>query len=250
MELARDKLEWIEYDLLKNFPEVVQATFLRQGGYSSAPFQSLNLSHSVGDKPDAVKANRNLVQQQLQLPFILYAKQTHQTEVAIIKTGKEALPEADALITQTKGVGLAITHADCQAALFFDPATQTIAACHAGWRGLVKNIYRKTVEAMHHAFQCNPKDLLVGISPTLCVDHSEFLQYKEEFPSEFWDFQEEPFHFNLRAIAQKQLNGAGIPDRNIEFSQLCTFCEQKDCYSHRREKKTGRHATIIGLISR
>ena len=45
-----------------------------------------------------------------------------------------------------KDCGLVIQHADCQAAIFFDPVRKAIANVHCGWRGSVCNIYAKTVE--------------------------------------------------------------------------------------------------------
>ncbi len=248
MEFSRDKLEWIEYDILSSYPEIVQATFLRHGGTSRPPFHSLNLSSSVGDHADSLKVNRDLVHKQFPLPKIFYARQVHKNKVYVVRKTEKNLPEADSLITQDKGVALAITHADCQAALFFDPITKTIGACHAGWRGLISHIFEATVQALHKTFQVDPKNLLVAISASLCQDHAEFSSYKEGFPKEYWGFQKEGF-FDLKAIGQKQLNGVGIPDSQIEISDSCTFCNEKDFFSHRREKKTGRHATLIGLQS-
>ena len=61
----------------------------------------------------------------------------------------DKIPVADALFTTEKGVGLAITHADCLAVIFYDPVHEAIAVIHAGWRGLVQNILARTVDALH-----------------------------------------------------------------------------------------------------
>ncbi len=246
MEFSKERMEWIEYDLFSSYPEIVQATFLREGGVSKPPFHSLNLSTSVGDNPDSVKVNKDLVHKQFHIPKVVYTKQVHKDKVGVVRKTDKNIEEADALITQDKGVALAATHADCQVAIFFDPITKTIGVAHAGWKGLVLNIYKKTIEAMHKVFQVDPKNLIVGISPSLCKEHAEFSSYKEEFLEEYWSFQEKGF-FDLKALGKKQLTEAGVPDGHIEVSDMCTFCNAKECFSYRREKKTGRHATLIGL---
>jgi copper oxidase (laccase) domain-containing protein len=44
-----------------------------------------------------------------------------------------------------------------------------------------------------------------------------------------------------------QLTAAGIAEENIEISEICTYCNIKDYFSHRREAKGGRHATVVVL---
>jgi copper oxidase (laccase) domain-containing protein len=41
---------------------------------------------------------------------------------------------------------------------------------------------------------------------------------------------------------------AGIPEQNIEISDLCTFCEENLFFSHRRDKgNTGRMIAVIRM---
>ncbi|EKE08239.1 MAG: hypothetical protein ACD_17C00269G0001 [uncultured bacterium] len=140
-----------------------------------------------------------------------------------------------------------MTHADCQAAIFYDPVHEAIAVIHAGWRGLVQNIYARTLEAMQREIGTQPQNLIVCIAPSLGPDHAEYKNYKQDFPQEFWDFQKEPNYFNFWDLSRFQLSSLGILDKNIEIVETCTACHLKDYFSYRREKDTGRHGTVVAL---
>ncbi len=243
-------LEWLEFDLLKAFPRLSHGAFLRHGGISQEPFASLNVSISTGDHPDSVKANREIICKALDIPKIVYAKVNHGINIEwVTNANAGSLPESDALFTTEKNLGLAITHADCQAAIFYDPATQAIGIVHAGWRGLVQNMYEKAVGAMHREVGTLAKDLIVCVSPSIGPDHAEYKNYREDFPEELWSFQMQPNHFDFWAIAKKQLTACGILEKNIEISDICTYCSRENCFSYRRDRKTGRHATVVALKS-
>jgi YfiH family protein len=247
--MDKQNIEWLDYDILKNFPKIFSATFLRHGGISVENFSSLNSADAVGDHPDAVKVNRELLRKTSNMDQLVYLKQVHGTAIVEI-TKENALShfEADGLITREKNIALVITHADCQAALFYDARQEIIGAFHVGWKGLVQNFYSIAVKALQNK-GCQSKDLYVAISPSLGKDHAEFKDYKKTFPKEFWDFQDQdkPNYFDLTAIAKSQLKSLGLLDKNIEISDQCTYCHPEDFYSYRRDKITGRHATMIGL---
>jgi hypothetical protein len=245
--MDKQDIQWLEYDIFKNFPQIFSATFLRHGGISVDNFFSLNIADAVGDHPDAVKVNRELLRKTANVEILAFLKQVHGINIVEI-TKENALNhfEADGFITREKNIALVIAHADCQAAMFYDPHQQIIGAFHVGWKGLVQNFYSLAVKMMQSK-GCQLKDLYVAISPSLGEDHAEFKDYKKTFPKEFWDYQIKPLYFDLTAIARAQLKGAGISDKNIEISDQCTYCNPQDFYSYRRDKITGRHATMIAL---
>ncbi len=248
MEFEKRKLEWLEFDLLEPFPHVIHGVFLRHGGASKAPFETLNLSTEVGDHPDTVKVNREAVRKALGLPKIVFAHQTHGTNVhRVTAKNCEKVPAADALFTSEKDLGLAISHGDCQGAIFYDPVHEAIAVAHCGWKGTAQNIYARVVSAMHQEIGTQAHNLIVCISPSLGPDHAEYKNYKHEIPQDLWSFQTKPNYFDFWAISKKQLNGCGIPEKNIEISDLCTVCNKSDYFSYRVDKKTGRNATVAGL---
>lgn len=213
MHFAKDKIEWLEYDLLKNFPQLSHGVFLRHGGTSEGSFASLNASDSVGDHPDNVKANRDLLLESSGLSKLIFLKLRHGSNVFHLKAENEKIPEADAAFTQEKNIGLVVTHADCQGALFYDPENEAIGICHCGWKGSVQNVYANLVNAMKAEIGTEPSNLLVCISPSLGPDHAEFVNYKKELPEDFWSFQTSPNLFDFWAISRKQLNGLGIPEK-------------------------------------
>jgi polyphenol oxidase len=248
VENDQGKLEWLEFDQLEKYPHVVHGVFARHGGVSIGPFAALNISQEIGDHPDSVKVNRERISKALDAGFIVFPHQKHGADIVrVTKKNFSSVLQADALFTTEKNIALAISHADCQAAIIYDPAHEMIAVAHVGWRGSVQNLYAKLIEALKNEIGSKPKDLLVCISPSLGPCHAEFKNYKQELPEGFWAFQTKPHYFDFWAISRMQLTAAGIPDKNIEIAEVCSYCTPKDYYSYRREAKTGRNATVVVL---
>lgn len=242
-----EELDWLEFDVFSGYPNLFQAVFMRRGGISQGKFSSLNLSDEVGDNLNHVVKNREIVHKVCGTELI-FMKQRHGVEVVEI-TSKNKLSGhvCDGLYTKEKKLALVVTHADCQAAIFYDPQKEIIGALHVGWRGLVKGAYASFLQTLKEREQCDPQDLLVAISPSLGPTHAEFLNYKEEFPPEFEDFMVKKNYFDLKEIARFQLTKAGVLEKNIEISPLCTYENSKDFFSHRRDKETGRNGTLIAM---
>jgi YfiH family protein len=194
-------------------------------------------------------ANLALIQKTIDLPEpVISSRQLHGTEINRIssKEANEAIA-GDGLITNISGLSLMIKHADCQAALFYDPIKKAIANVHSGWRGSVQNIYQKTVEKMKQEYGSKPEDILVGISPSLGPEAAQFINYKTEIPKSLWKFQIKPLYFDFWAISEMQLTSAGILPDHIEIARQCTFSNEQDFFSHRRNPATGRHGCFIAL---
>jgi YfiH family protein len=157
---------------------------------------------------------------------------------------------SDALFTEKKELALGIYHADCQAALFFDPIRKVIANVHCGWRGNVLNILGKTVQTLTDTFESDPKQLIVCISPSLGPDRSEFIHYLKELPASFYPFMYKQNYFDLWSISQSQLLKAGVEKNNIEIAKMCTFENTQMFHSYRRDKSAKRNLTFIAITSR
>ncbi|MBN2479538.1 MAG: peptidoglycan editing factor PgeF [Parachlamydiales bacterium] len=247
-EFEKEKIQWLEYDLINDEPILEGVTFLRHGGTSEHNYKSLNLSDNVGDHPKTVLENREIIKKFFNTKNMIFPNQLHSNIVMeVTKDNMNKHFDCDALVTKEKKVALAICHADCQAAIFFDPEYNVIAAAHAGWRGLVKNIYSATIDYMVNNFNCRKSNIKVCVSPSLGPDSAEFKNYKNEFPKSFWSYETKEKHFDLWQIAKDQLKDAGLQENNIEFAKIDTFLNEKDYYSYRREKRTGRNATVIML---
>lgn len=248
IRMKKNGLQWLEFELLANCPEVIHAAFTRHGGCSKDHLDSLNLCKRVSDSLENVEENRRRVANALSLPQLITAKQYHSVNIATITSAAVSeIPQCDALTTQSKNLGLMILQADCQAAIFYDPVHRAIANVHCGWRGSVQNIYQHTIHRMQKEYHTKPQDLLVCISPSLGPDNSEFIHYKTELPESFWQFQPKPNYFNFWEISQWQLSLAGILTHHIQIACIDTVSNPQDYFSYRYSKNSGRQTTICAL---
>ena len=214
----KGEIEWLEFEMLANEPGLIHGTFLRHGGVSEGPYGSLNVGGGTDDDQHNIVENRQRIQQVLNIGCIAGCYQVHGDGIQRVWEDNQQVGECDGLVTDKANIGLLIKHSDCQAAIFYDPVHKALANVHCGWRGNVKNIYRAAVQKMALVFGSNPRDLLVGISPSLGPDHSEFKNYKTEFPEEFWGFEVRPEYFDLWAIARHQLEQCGLLPHHIEIA--------------------------------
>lgn len=247
------QVEWLEFDLLSDILKVHHAVFLRHGGHSQEPYGSLNTSFNVGDCAVHVNANLKSIQALLKNRCpnwvnLVRGIGIHSKSIAIVnEQSPQIIPNCDGLMTATPGLSLMMGHADCQVALFYDPINHAAANIHAGWRGMVANIYQETIRVMQKTFRSDPANLLVCITPSLGPDEAEFIHYAYELPEEFWPFQIHPTYFDFWAIAEYQLQRAGILPHHIEIARLSTYSNPHDFFSYRRDKVTGRHASCLTL---
>jgi hypothetical protein len=242
----RGSLEWLEFELLQEFADVRHAVYLRQGGVSEGPYHSLNVGGGTGDDETNINLNRSKIKKHLGCKHLVSGKQVHGIQIELAPLDPEN-EECDGLITKEKLAGLFIKHADCQAVIFYDPIKKALGCVHAGWRGNVQNIYVQAIAKMCHLFGTKPENLFVGISPSLGPCCSQFIHFEKEIPQKFWSFQIKPFYFDLWEIARSQLLEAGILPHHLEIAPICTCCNPADFYSYRRDKLTGRNATVACL---
>ncbi len=230
--------------------------FTRHGGVSPAPFASLNLGYSVGDRPENVEENRRRLVRALGLERLCSAIQVHSDRVRIVPSGwqRTGMEGVDALITDRPGVGLLIQQADCQAVLLHDPVHKVIAAVHNGWRGSVAGIVAKTIRVMTERYATAPADLLATVSPSLGPCCSQFVNHRRELPPEFRRFRTGADHFDFWRITCWQLRRCGVRAERIEVAGFCTRCS-RDFFSYRRARAgggsgvTGRNGSVIMLPS-
>ncbi|SHG20584.1 conserved hypothetical protein [Microbulbifer donghaiensis] len=233
------------------------ATSLRAGGHSEGAYASFNLGNHVGDDEQAVLANRRQLRQELELPAEPeWLEQIHSDKV--IEARADGLVRtADASFASGPGAVCAVLTADCLPVLFCDRAGTRVAAAHAGWRGLAGGILRSTVEAL----DCEPRELLVWLGPAIGprafetgVDVLEVFfenalngEHMEEIAHCFRPHTEKPLHFlaDMYALARAELRQLGIDA--IYGGDHCTVSETDKFFSYRRDKTTGRMASLIWL---
>ncbi|GAA3403971.1 peptidoglycan editing factor PgeF [Paenibacillus hodogayensis] len=246
----------------------------RLGGVSQAPYDSLNCALHIQDDPSVVADNRKRLAASLNVPFEAWTcgEQVHGCQVAVVArsdrgrgrlTREDAIPDTDALITNERGIWLTSFYADCVPLYFFDPVREAVGLAHAGWKGTVLQIARRTVEEMTRSFGTNPADVLAAVGPSIgpcCYEvDSTVTERIDECLTDIGadaSMREavcRPGRPGKTMLGLQQLNGqimikAGILPTHIEICEMCTGCRTDLFYSHRKERgKTGRMASWIGL---
>jgi YfiH family protein len=233
-------------------PLIFHGIFKRYPGVSPPPWDAQNISFGLGDDPVNVRANRAGIKKALGCTHLVSARQVHGSQVFAVKEnpGSDLEVEGfDGLITNVAGLGLMIQQADCQAVMLFDPQKKAVGIAHVGWRGSICDIITKTISTMRNAFATEPNDLIAAISPSLGPCCAEFVNYDAELPSSFHGYQVRPNYFDFWAISRDQLCTAGVCPENIHSAQICTRCN-RDFFSYRRDRQTGRSASVIGIVGR
>ncbi|MDF2549488.1 MAG: putative multicopper oxidase [Chlamydiales bacterium] len=229
-EIDADGFKWLEFELFASQP-LSHATFTRRGGFDASQ----------------ESACRDVLKRLLNLEQAAFCRQVHGDAIALIEESSSLWVDgADALVTARPHLGLVIRHADCQAALLYDPRHHVAAAVHAGWRGSALDIYGKTIRYLQTHFGCRPEDLLVAISPSLGPTRAQFTHYQEELPKSFWPYQRQGY-FDFWQISRWQLEAAGILPEHLQIAARCTYLNPEDYFSYRRNKESGRLATCIFL---
>lgn len=231
--------------------------FGRAGGLSGGEFASLNVSWSVGDDPALVEQNRDLVRDAIGIGPLVILRQVHSTRVALITEPVEASAlEADALVTATPGIALAILTADCTPILFADPDAGVVGAAHAGWRGAAEGIIPKTLDAML-ALGADLSRIRAAYGPTIYGANYEvgekfrddFLAIDPSGADHFHTPQGGDVHFDLPGFVEEQLTAAGLA--SVERVGSCTYASPERYFSHRyathQRTRTGRQISVIGM---
>ena len=215
----------------------------------------MNVSHGIGDNAKHVEKNRHLIARSIGGKKLIFAEQVHGHRILVLDGSPDGDANlhfqqpliGDAMVTDVAEKFLVIQIADCQAVLMYEPTRHVVANVHCGWRGSTQNIIGRTVDVMKHYFRCRPESIRAGIGPSLGPCCAEFINYKTEFPAAFWSYKDSNDHFDFWAISCDQLTRAGVLEKHIECSKMCTRCRDDDFFSYRAERTTGRFAAVIGL---
>lgn len=227
----------------------------RQGGVSSPPYDSLNLSHHNGDQNRNVSQNKNLIAGALSFDpgCLILLNQIHQDQILILKEPLDHLPpplEYDALITNVPNRYLGILTADCLPIFVVDQKRRVVAAIHAGRQGTALHIVTQVIKKMEEEFGCSLEDLLITLGPSIgscCyeIDDKVFLTEWEPYSISKGRGK---WMVDLAHINMAMMKKVGIEEKQIFWVNLCTSCNSNLFFSYRKEGQTGRQLSFIGII--
>lgn len=234
----------ISFPNLIKLPDLLIALSLRED-------KNMKVYYGLG-KDDRALINRERFLNKLGLSEkkVIGVKSVHGDNIEIVTEediGK-FINDTDGLITGERNVYLSVTVADCLPIIIFDPRKKVIGLIHSGWRGLEKKITKKAVKKMEENFDINSKDLLVGIGPGIGGCHFEV---KEDFLIKFKSYPEAIIkkdgknYIDLKLIAKKQLEKAGVKPENIDVSPVCTYCQADIYFSYRKDKSEPVQAMMV-----
>lgn len=240
----------LEHLIIPDWPAPANVKTLqttRAGGFSSTPYESLNLGDHVGDAPLAVQRNRMLLNTLLPSEPV-WLEQAHGTLVANADQAS-CLPQADACIARHRSAVCVVMTADCLPVLLCDKQGSVVGASHAGWKGLAAGVIEATVQAMDVA----PQNLMAWLGPAIAQDAFEvgdevraaFVAVQPQSASAFIPRLKGKWFADLYALAHLRLHALGIT--TISGGDYCTYRERERFFSYRRDGVTGRMGTFIWL---
>ena len=235
-------------------------------GYSTR-IGGLNMSLAVGDDRDSVLENRRAFASVIGVDAgrIVVPDQVHSDVVTVVNESdagagafdhSSAVPDADALITNTPNLPLALHFADCGCVFLVDPENKAIGIAHAGWRGTALKIVQATIKAMEREFGSDPQNMLAAIAPAIgrcCYEVGEDTA-KELFKAFLHDervlrqISSNKWRADIKTANHILLLEAGLKDMNIAVSEECTSCNGEEFFSYRRDGNTGRMSGWLSLV--
>ena len=240
----------------------------RTGGVSSGPYESLNLSFSVGDDPGRVLENRHRLATAFgaDLGDFVFARQVHGDRARVVtESGRGsgafrldgAIDGIDALVTASPEVVLAILTADCVPIVLHDPVAGVLACVHAGWRGTVAGVTAAAVAAMR-GLGARPSDVVAGIGPAIGADRYQVGPDVHEAVSRSFGPAAPGFIcpdpsapgrwlLDLPSANRQALREAGVPGPQVHATDLVTGPAPGHFFSDRTARPCGRLALIARL---
>ena len=244
-----------------NFSHIKYGFFTRIGGKSKNNFSSLNCSISSGDKITTVKKNiktasKMIISNNQNLKLV---KQLHSNKIIeISKNNFNSELKGDGLITKDFSIALGVLTADCAPIFVFDKKKNFICCLHAGWKGALLNISKKSINLIKKKYHKNLNDLVVIIGPCLAKNNFEvssifkkkFIKSNIKYKKFFLKKNNKKYLFDMRGLINYQFKEMGI--KKILNSKHDTYKNEKLFFSHRRSNhknltETGRMINIVSF---
>jgi YfiH family protein len=170
-----------------------------------------------------------------------WLKQVHGTSV--LDLDRTAPGDADASLTRTPQTVCVVKAADCMPVLFVDVEGTTVAAAHAGWRGLAGGVLEATVEAMRVPRQNIVAWLGPAIGPRVYEVGEDVRAAFSRYPGALVPTRPGHWLLDLYAVAGEKLKGL----KSVTGGGFCTYTERERFHSFRRDRTSERMAALIWL---
>lgn len=268
IHIKKDGVEYLQFRRLQEYKDNIAHAFTiginndyRMPQYNSNP-QKLTNEQIEENKNSYKKICKSIG---IEYNDIVKTNQVHKDVVKkvnekINKNGPDFFEEnyqgTDGLVTNQKNLAICATNADCIVLMMYDKTKKVIANVHSGWRGTVQNIAAKTIDKMQELYNCNPKDIICCISPSIRSCHFEVDEdVKDIFDKSFTNMQgaiekhNEKWHIDTVKLNIDMLKEKGLREENIIDSKICTVCNSNLIHSYRgSNKNNGLEMGIIELL--
>jgi YfiH family protein len=275
----------LQSDSLARISWLLHGFSTRTGGHSKAYGGALNLGFTKQDSRAAVERNRRAFLKKLAAAErgctwpLVTLRQIHSDIIHDVGDVPKETLAGDGLITRTPGIVLFVLTADCLPVILVDTKQRSVGVFHAGWRGTLKRIVEKGVGEMHRCFGTQARDIQAAIGPGIhscCYEVGS--DVRQQFESQF-EYAAELFRevkesdpvrekypllflsarppgaelpkkifLDLVEANRRQLMAAGLLEKNISVSPLCTACRTDLLFSHRAERgATGRMMAAVAI---
>lgn len=228
----------------------------RLGGVSKAPHLSeMNLGKNLGDDPESVEENYRRIAKAIGFDEnnVVFTNQIHSNTVKYVTEADIGNTyDCDGLVSDKKGVVLAVRTADCVPILLY--CEKCAAAVHAGWRGTANSIQINAVNEMVR-LGADPKEIKAAIGACIhkcCYEvggdfcDSLYELLGRELALRHIEKRGDRVYCDLVALNKEMLISAGIREENIIASLDCTCCNSELYFSHRASK--GKRGVMSAFI--
>ena len=236
----------------------------RFGGVSTGELASLNLGSNRGDDPENVRENYRRVCALFGVGEndACVTNQVHKADVRVVTAADKhtclgPTPyEADGIVTASVGLPIFCFVADCVPVLLWDCKSRAAGAVHCGWRSSVGDILMHALTGMT-ALGAEIADIRAAIGPSIgaCCFETD-----DDVPAAVTEwlggetdglFARRPdgkTMVDLRLANARRLCQLGVPVKNIDLSDECTYCSHDKYWSHRYTRgRRGSQAAVIML---
>lgn len=245
------KNKYFTFEELNEYKEIIHLSTKKQMNFATPIVGVLGIEKGFREIQNDIGYEFRLIKTPIQ---------THSNNVRVLteENINEEFADTDGLITNLKDVALGIRTADCQSVLLYDPEKHVIGNIHSGWKGTLNKIILNAIKIMINDFNCNPKNIMAFICPSILkccfeVDRDVVDNFNENYGNidEFVTLGEikegkQKYYIDTVSLNKKVMMDLGLLENNIINSNICTKCHSDLYHSYRADGKlSGRSLSLI-----